>query len=395
MLDFKSRIEIIFKKIDRFSNLSQTEYVELVSKELRRQSFFIEEENWLEKYASLLSPNIKNLFEYNIHTRDEFIRRLIMYLNIADNSSSISNFPDQTNILSAILIKILYEVSSERLKQEKPNLFAQKNPKNSEEMEQLINAWSEVVQDEEHLKIQKQISLIIAKLIQPCILDFNTEIKEIVQLLNTTPQSITDSSVLKTLEEISEHRDKDCKLLRRSSKEIGKNASEVLMEIENAILDNNEHIKEIAKIRKSIVKREENFEQEKETLIDIADILHKKIININSILKNKEEKIKHLYDEINTLSLYIKTIEEQSKMDSLTEVYNRKHIDNIAEICERQFQTDSINYSILFFDIDNFKNINDIYGHTAGDKLLAIFSKILKKNCRGSDIEGDMEGMNS
>ncbi|PAF43556.1 GGDEF domain-containing protein [Helicobacter sp. 11S02596-1] len=392
MADFKSQIEKIFEKLDRFPNLSQVEYIDLFAKELQKTAFSINNGNWFEEYAHLLSPNIKALLEYDTHTQDEFIRRLIMLVNISANPSNNPESAEQANVLISTLIKLLEEISSERLKEENERLFAQKNFQNPKDLAQLSNAWNEFVQNEEHLKILKQISLVIIKLIQPCILEVSPEIKTLTDTLGTNPQAITDHNILKTLEKVSDCRDQDCRLLKKSGKEIGQNANEVLLEIQVAIQNNNTYLKEIAKIKECIQKDKKDFQEEKENLISVVDVLYQKIVEINAILKNKEEKIKHLYDKINTLSLYIKTIEEQSKMDSLTEVYNRKHIESIAEICERQFQSSAINYSILFFDIDNFKEINDIYGHAAGDKLLALFSKILKQNCRGSDIVGRYGG---
>ena len=46
------------------------------------------------------------------------------------------------------------------------------------------------------------------------------------------------------------------------------------------------------------------------------------------------------------------------------------------------------NFSILFIDIDKFKNINDTFGHNVGDDILIELSKILKNNSRKTDTVG-------
>ena len=48
--------------------------------------------------------------------------------------------------------------------------------------------------------------------------------------------------------------------------------------------------------------------------------------------------------------------------------------------------------SILMLDIDKFKDVNDNYGHDAGDAILSAFAKILKKECRTVDVVGRFGG---
>ncbi len=68
--------------------------------------------------------------------------------------------------------------------------------------------------------------------------------------------------------------------------------------------------------------------------------------------------------------------------DFLTGLYNRRYFfDHINDFLHNNNQ-----YAIAMLDIDHFKNINDTYGHDAGDMVLKHLSAILKNNTKGSDI---------
>lgn len=81
------------------------------------------------------------------------------------------------------------------------------------------------------------------------------------------------------------------------------------------------------------------------------------------------------------IGLLIKNLHLQIYIDTLTGLRNRKYfylklseLKNIKQI------------SLILIDIDNFKRINDTYGHIIGDLVLQQFSEILQKNTRNNDI---------
>ena len=77
---------------------------------------------------------------------------------------------------------------------------------------------------------------------------------------------------------------------------------------------------------------------------------------------------------------------KQSNKDPLTNLYNRRYIGEISKDDFSSLKDEGINFALLLIDVDNFKKINDIYGHTCGDNALITLSKILKDNVRQSTI---------
>ncbi|NLO89441.1 MAG: diguanylate cyclase [Clostridia bacterium] len=78
--------------------------------------------------------------------------------------------------------------------------------------------------------------------------------------------------------------------------------------------------------------------------------------------------------------------------DELTGVYNRRYL---FEQCEKELERarkENYCFSCVIFDLDFFKDINDEYGHQAGDYVLKCVSEICKRNLRSSDIFGRYGG---
>lgn len=75
-----------------------------------------------------------------------------------------------------------------------------------------------------------------------------------------------------------------------------------------------------------------------------------------------------------------------SEKDALTGIYNRRFIENI--FLKIRMAADRKNHSVavLFIDINNFKTINDYFGHKEGDKLLRLISGQLERSVQNTDI---------
>ena len=79
-------------------------------------------------------------------------------------------------------------------------------------------------------------------------------------------------------------------------------------------------------------------------------------------------------------------------IDPLTGLYNRRYASQHLMTISEKSEKDGEPYSILMMDLDEFKKVNDVYGHAAGDQILIEFSRRLQENVRGIDLSARMGG---
>lgn len=109
---------------------------------------------------------------------------------------------------------------------------------------------------------------------------------------------------------------------------------------------------------------------------DYADFSFEKHDNeINMKYKSKKRDVEHIFIFFTTLIFSIvsivifmryKALKEKNKMDGLTGIYNRNIFN---EVYDKKLKS-SEGFFICIFDIDNFKSVNDTYGHLIGDEVL-------------------------
>ncbi len=119
--------------------------------------------------------------------------------------------------------------------------------------------------------------------------------------------------------------------------------------------------------------------------------------SLSSSLKRKVDLLPALCDFFSTYTDFLSSpklietstftqIVKETTHDNLTSLFNRPYFDGIFEdniSLAKRYATD---LSILFLDVDNFKDINDTYGHSIGDVTLQKIASIIKEEKRASDI---------
>jgi diguanylate cyclase (GGDEF)-like protein len=85
-------------------------------------------------------------------------------------------------------------------------------------------------------------------------------------------------------------------------------------------------------------------------------------------------------------------IEEMANFDSLTQLRNRRSFFNAAEVFIASLQRNRQALTIMLIDIDNFKAINDRFGHMTGDQVLVDVAGLLNTNLRAVDVRARYGG---
>jgi diguanylate cyclase (GGDEF)-like protein len=75
-----------------------------------------------------------------------------------------------------------------------------------------------------------------------------------------------------------------------------------------------------------------------------------------------------------------------SEKDSLTGIYNRRYVETIFPKIKAKTEQNSQKVAVLLLDVNDFKNINDHFGHKVGDEYLNVLANLLKKSVRKTDI---------
>jgi len=133
------------------------------------------------------------------------------------------------------------------------------------------------------------------------------------------------------------------------------------------------------------------FTQEDKEFISLSSyFIVLSIINEKNKIKDLEKINLELEDKIHLrtkelLDTQVK-LQEQVHTDPLTNLYNRRHFNDVNKSLFSMAQRSTSPLTVLLIDIDNFKNINDNFGHQIGDIVIKSLANIFINTIRQSDI---------
>ena len=104
------------------------------------------------------------------------------------------------------------------------------------------------------------------------------------------------------------------------------------------------------------------------------------------------EKLQTMEDEVKSLKKGVEVLTLEAMTDRLTGLANRRGFEKRVEILQAQYQETGQAFSLLLFDIDQFKKFNDTYGHAIGDKVLSYVGNTISSQIEADDIAARLGG---
>ncbi|MBP5985552.1 MAG: diguanylate cyclase [Azonexus sp.] len=104
---------------------------------------------------------------------------------------------------------------------------------------------------------------------------------------------------------------------------------------------------------------------------------------VEAQLREANDTLRKQLDEIESLHV---ALQEQAIRDSLTGCFNRRYLDETLERELSRARREGYPLALVILDLDHFKQINDTYGHQAGDQALIVLAETLRADIRHEDV---------
>jgi len=409
-------------------------YGEAFCKEAKKAGINTEDCSHITKFKATLNTEFqKELKNYNIKTMSELTRFLISKLNRTKSSHCSTLLDSQTIFTRRVLqvVEVLHNKQASELAIKSLDLLSR--DVSAAEIDQYRQLWvnfltnyddtfldklksmgsidtKDLQKSIENLKISNDntklvqemelssiASLLVSSLVPSIASSVNDKIANISKKIKTNPTLLESNSIESEIKSAISLR---IALDKESVKEMIESLDGVLDKLSLRLIDMIESSDKSTAEIQSIKSELEAFNEEPTTNFKLA---HKKLYTIALALEENTQaltkdlqthssEVKLLGIKIDKLEKELAKSKEESKEDFLTKLYNKRALDEYLGVKEAEFERYGHNFSLIMFDLDFFKNVNDTYGHDAGDAVLAAFAKILKFEARSVDVVGRFGG---
>jgi diguanylate cyclase (GGDEF)-like protein len=434
-MNIQTIIKLSIKRLEQEGKLLTPDaYAEAFCREATRAGYKVEDCTKLDKFKLMLNKDFQDeLKKYHIKTISEFTHFLISKLNRTIPSHCSNLLESQTQFTKRVLqvIEILHNKEATNLSKKCIGLLSREP--SSVDIDQYRQLWvnfittyddaflqrlkllGEVdskdlrktienldIQDigagqTDTIELSKIASLLVASLVPSIASDINEKIADLSQRIQKNPSLLENSTVEDDIKSAIFLR---IALDKASVKEMIESIDGVLDKLSLRLIEmiesSDSSTIEIQKIKKELESYSEsattNFAVAHKKLYTVAIALEENTQALTKDLKKHSSEVGMLSKKIEFLEQELARVKEESKEDFLTKLPNKRALDEFVNIKEAEFERYEKNFSIIFFDLDYFKSVNDTYGHDAGDAVLVAFANILKKDARSMDIIGRWGG---
>jgi len=201
-------------------------------------------------------------------------------------------------------------------------------------------------------------------------------------------QKLEDSALIELYNSIykEESESVDIKIDLRHSAQI---LSDIISELQKSIEESYEQ----ASIKERRITELQKKEEAKEDFI--ASLILELLTLVRDLKRENESFLKKVEAQqkfINELKSKLEKVEAEANLDPLTDLFNRRSLERALEEFFTLCKQSKMSFSLVLIDLDDFKYVNDNYGHHVGDLVLAKVAKVLRTNMRAKDIVGRWGG---
>ncbi len=238
------------------------------------------------------------------------------------------------------------------------------------------------------------------KLIIPSIsIAIDDDLQNFSVKIGNSPALLFEEDIQKEMQKfITKRFESDKQIIKQKTSDISKLLTLMGQYFNDAIHNSEIGSNEISNIKSQIqsidinAKGLEDLINLQSKLIDAALSIENKMTHVGQKFSSSKSEVETLKQKIEILETELDKTKKESIKDHLTDLLTRRAFEESMKSIETQFVRNNTQYAIIFFDLDHFKNVNDTYGHKAGDVILSTFAKILDKNTRDLDIVGRYGG---